>query len=68
MSSDAVAGNPSSVSVERARAAGPPSDQVGEVGQRAAGLTAVGASLWFRDPSGNNVRLTQVLEFDPIRS
>ena len=28
---------------------------------------AYGIDTSFRDPSGNNVRLTQVLEFDPTR-
>jgi hypothetical protein len=26
-----------------------------------------GIDTSFRDPSGNNIRLTQVLEFDPAR-
>jgi catechol 2,3-dioxygenase-like lactoylglutathione lyase family enzyme len=29
---------------------------------------AYGIDTSFRDPSGNNIRLTQVLEFDPTRS
>jgi catechol 2,3-dioxygenase-like lactoylglutathione lyase family enzyme len=29
---------------------------------------AYGIDTSFRDPSGNNIRLTQVLEFDPARS
>jgi predicted enzyme related to lactoylglutathione lyase len=29
---------------------------------------AYGIDTSFRDPSGNNIRLTQVLEFDPSRS
>jgi predicted enzyme related to lactoylglutathione lyase len=29
---------------------------------------AYGIDTPFRDPSGNNIRLTQVLEFDPTRS
>jgi hypothetical protein len=28
---------------------------------------AYGIDTSFRDPSGNNIRLTQVLEFDPGR-
>jgi predicted enzyme related to lactoylglutathione lyase len=28
---------------------------------------AFGIDTSFRDPSGNNIRLTQVLEFDPAR-
>ncbi|MGH3489758.1 MAG: VOC family protein [Actinopolymorphaceae bacterium] len=29
---------------------------------------AYGIDTSFRDPSGNNVRLTQVMEFDPART
>jgi predicted enzyme related to lactoylglutathione lyase len=29
---------------------------------------AYGIDTSFRDPSGNNIRLTQVLEFDPTRA
>jgi hypothetical protein len=29
---------------------------------------AYGIDTSFRDPSGNNIRLTQVLEFDPART
>ena len=29
---------------------------------------AYGIDTSFRDPSGNNIRLTQVLEFDPARA
>jgi hypothetical protein len=29
---------------------------------------AYGIDTSFRDPSGNNIRLTQVLEFDPTRT
>lgn len=31
-------------------------------------VQAYGIDTSFRDPSGNNIRLTQVLEFDPARS
>jgi len=30
-------------------------------------IQAYGIDTSFRDPSGNNIRLTQVLEFDPTR-
>ena len=29
---------------------------------------AYGIDTSFRDPSGNNIRLTQVLDFDPART
>jgi hypothetical protein len=36
-------------------------------GRRTGHFEKTGRHTGFRDPSGNNIRLTQILEFDPSR-